>query len=667
MTRLLLSGGFLNVRPGGTADTVHLSSGGTVIRDGFAFSIVVAEASSGQTLSGFELTSGNMVVVHSGGTAIGTTIDGFAEELVQSGGNSISGTIEFEGLETMVSGGYDTGTTISYGGRQQVSGVAVSAVVLSGGNQQVWSAGSAFGTILSNGGSQSVELDGYAGGTIVNSGALLENFADQDFRFRKGRGCLRHAGSQWWPVRERRVRRDTTVSQGGLLVMVGIAEQGGTLTLLSGANYEIAFGSVDGPGGFSIAVPYEQFISDGQTSTGIIDAGELVVSDGGTANQTLLIDGGLLIVSAGGRTVGTHAYGSALDAPVDFSFAMGGTEYLSGGVATGTMVANYGRQVVSFGGIASNTVVSSAGTQVVLFDGLAISTIIAQSGVEVVANGGTTSDTTILNGGTLEMISGGMLSGDVTFHSGGIFAIASGYTVSNYRVSSGLTLELIQGGVQSGTTTIDFGGTLAVGLDYILGDFTVSDGQTLAGSSGGTISNVTVSAGGIVRLFGGATLEGTETYEAGAELRIDSGFTYFVSSGVSRRRHVHRLFGHRFGNEQRRHHRDYHRLRGQGGRSRHDDRNSRSRRRPGIRERIGDLDHRSRRRLGVDCRRRHDGQHRLVGCRSVHFERHGPAARRSMAARWLDNSSITPTPSRRRCSAVAWSSSTTGGTRSAPW
>ena len=104
------------------------------------------------------------------------------------------------------------------------------------------------------------------------------------------------------------------------------------------------------------------------TASGAIVSGSQNISAGGTTISSLVY--GELHVSASGTAIGT-------------SVGLGGSEYLSGGTDSGTVVWVSGRQLVSSGGIASDTTIQSGGVQKVFAGGLAVEPVQAAPGVGI--------------------------------------------------------------------------------------------------------------------------------------------------------------------------------------------------------------------------------------------------------------------------------------------
>lgn len=184
------SGGMLEVSFGATATNVIMKDGGRIGLDVFGsgaetlvsgtyvdsgsrtFSLVSGVA------SGFDLTSGSWMEVHSGGQASKTKVENGGELVISSGGRALS-IVQSNGaaIRTSVYGG-DKVTLVS-GSRADgksfklSSGNASSFLLENGGMLRVFSNGAASDTIVREDGSLIVEFGGEAGRTSVSSGGIF--------------------------------------------------------------------------------------------------------------------------------------------------------------------------------------------------------------------------------------------------------------------------------------------------------------------------------------------------------------------------------------------------------------------------------------------------------------------------------------------------------------
>ena len=139
----------------------------------------------------------------------------------------------------------------------------------------------------------------------------------------------------------------------------------------------------------------------------------------------------------------------------------GGTQILSGGTGSGTLVSSGGVEFVSSGGIASATAVLSGGYEYVFTSGTDDDSIIL--GAQFVSSGGLADATTIGNGGSAFVSSGGVASA-TTVDPGGYETVSLGGMVSGGATLDGGTLDVQSGGI-GGSSTITFAGSGTLELD----------------------------------------------------------------------------------------------------------------------------------------------------------------------------------------------------------
>jgi autotransporter passenger strand-loop-strand repeat protein len=176
------SGGYQVVSSGG------LATGGTVTSSGFE--IIV----SGGLASGVTVQSGGIQIVFPGGHASGTNAepgsvivssgvvleptgdDGFIGEPIAAWSATVTGDVVGSGLrEVILPGGLAVSSLILSGGEELVSsgGTADFATVSNGGTAYVQPSGLAFGAVLASGGFENVSSGGTAISTVVNNGGFL--------------------------------------------------------------------------------------------------------------------------------------------------------------------------------------------------------------------------------------------------------------------------------------------------------------------------------------------------------------------------------------------------------------------------------------------------------------------------------------------------------------
>ena len=169
----VISGLTQDVLVGGAANAMAIDSGGTQI------------IFSGGTASGTIVSSGGTQDVNVGGTAVGTTVStggtqydaGVSSDTTLDGGTEVvfgsdtSATVNSGGTQAVVAGGTTLGTTVSSGGIQYDAGIA-SGTTLDGGTEVVF--GSDTSAIVNSGGIQEIAGGGTASGVTIHSGGTVE-------------------------------------------------------------------------------------------------------------------------------------------------------------------------------------------------------------------------------------------------------------------------------------------------------------------------------------------------------------------------------------------------------------------------------------------------------------------------------------------------------------
>ena len=266
--------------------------------------------SSGVTSSGLTVSSGNELLVLSGGIAETMTVLSGGTMILSSG--AIGSSLAISAGGKLDGAGEWAGEGYSYG---QVSGVTVgdsaethagylevafggsaSGVTVAYGWLQVDPGATATGTVLS--GISAVEyVEGVASGTVVDSGGV-----DNVLSAAEAVSAVIHSGGREF------------VSSGGS-TSVSVVQSGGSLTLSAGAVGSLL--TISAGGKLVGAGELVNYISEdaGQVSgvmlgqTAETDAGYLEVQSGGSASG-VSIDYGYLELDAGGTTTGTVVSGS---------------------------------------------------------------------------------------------------------------------------------------------------------------------------------------------------------------------------------------------------------------------------------------------------------------------------------------------------------------------
>jgi autotransporter passenger strand-loop-strand repeat protein len=173
-TRTTISGGQQGIAAGGVASITTIKNNGLQNDEGIAITTVASsggfqDVRSGGTAIGTTIHAGGGQIVEAASKAIGTTISG-GSQLVTSTGTATGTTIR-TGSETVDAGGTDLGAKI-FGGKQDVFGCASGATVFAA-LQLVESGATASATIVSNGGTLELRGGAIAGGLTVKAGGTL--------------------------------------------------------------------------------------------------------------------------------------------------------------------------------------------------------------------------------------------------------------------------------------------------------------------------------------------------------------------------------------------------------------------------------------------------------------------------------------------------------------
>lgn len=554
LSTTVLSGGIMQVGPGGSASGDIISSGGYV------------EVQSGGIISDETVKNGGIIILDNGGTVTGTNTSGvlagvvvrdgqgaLVSAIVQSGNNTLqsldltslssSGAAHsilvasgetVENLSAGSAGSYSYQTTLSIGG--VVSGLNATGVittVLSGGvlegavsglnaSGYVWVGD----TVINSGGTvdnvqlgSGVEMDNESGavnGLVVASGATLQTRAStlSNVTVESG-GVLdiygTSGGSTGQNVGTLNVGADLNLFYSG-----SATQQGDTVLITSSGMVAERFaielspdaqpdetGILLGSSG-TCSVTEGYVVSAGQTSTGLIvpRSHELMVEAGGTSVDATLV-GSSSQASGGSSPAQENVWGSSLRTSATSAQQV----VHSGGVSTDASVVSNGGQTILSGGTASGTVISDFSSQSVSSGGSAVSTTLSAYAQQTVEVGGSVTGTTLTNGGD-QLLDGG--------------------SALNTTVGSGGLETLFGQSVASGTV-IQSGGRGVVEAQALLEDFTVESGGQLNvyGSalhgevkSGATLNIFSVSATGT----GVVQATGT-TVDLGAHLLFGNGLS----------------------------------------------------------------------------------------------------------------------------------------------
>ncbi|MEA4863068.1 MAG: AIDA repeat-containing protein, partial [Victivallaceae bacterium] len=447
---MITSGGYQFVFTGGKAYSVMICSQGTQVVSSGAFAATVLVYGSQVVSAGAVVSSGIISGASAQQNILGGSAYGFD---VSSGGRQnltaglASGTRIYKGGRLVVSGGSAVSATVSSGG-----GLEFSGGVVTGLKQEV---GGTLKIYLSSGGGGSINGTN-ASGTFSFDGTKASNFIIYSSGvLYLGRG---------------RTAYNTVVSAGGSHYINGGTGSSGRI-YADGLEYVgggVAFGTVISSGG-------EQLLYGGAASGSIICAGgSQFVAETGIAYDT--------IVSAGGELwVGDPNYKNDDVIPIylDCGSAFR-TVLMSGGklyVASG-QECRVDSLVQSEGGILNimvgdeTTVIRGTNESGAFFvsGGVASNTIIYSGGVQGFWDSGTANKTVVSSGGKLAANGVLVYLSGLTVHSGGIA------DVTNSRIS---------GVISFGATMTNFHAVVngSATINLLVNERSTSDAAILSGSS----------------------------------------------------------------------------------------------------------------------------------------------------------------------------------------
>lgn len=462
-----------------------------------------AVISSGQTSTGYIVTSGFTLDVSSGGTATAPVVlnGGTANILgtesgavISSGGNII-----------ISSGGVENGATILAGGTETLIGPDSATGDKVYGLQQITSANGATGTTLNN-------------ETIFSGGEV-------DIFFKTN------------------TLENSTILSGGLFAINGNAT-GTNLTLAGGTiEFESPKANLTGTLDFNSGT---LLISGAVISAGFGDLATIENFGAGDVIELAGFGAGSLTTStAGGNTIETVTSGAVSES---FTFASnssfslltltgGGVELLantsvvssgnstggtfssgneqlvlSGATATDTTIINGGTQVIANGGTVTGALIEQDSTQIISSGGVAIDTTVGDPSVQIVSAGATASNTTLTSGGEQDVY-GSVTS--TTVDNGGTEILYTGGTAANSLINSGGTL-LLSGGTATDTTIAAGGTVIAETLTFETGmTGTITGGELVVSDAGTTVFTLQVDGD-----YSADTVHVTEAADGSTELTL---------------------------------------------------------------------------------------------------------------------------------------------------
>jgi autotransporter passenger strand-loop-strand repeat protein len=302
------------------------------------------------------VTSGGMLTVEDGGTAIAPQALAAGLVFVSSGGTTSNGVVSAGGLFGVLSGGVASGTDVLSSGTFGTigGGLLVNTTIETGGLVGLLE-GEADGTVIKSDGGLAV-LGGVASGTLVEAGGVLgiENFDSITI----GVGTVTSVGSA----------ADTTLEGGGYFaplpgtVSTGLIDGGGVIVnsgvfvavpYVSATFYPTSAVNPD-LGAFSLTYVG----AGGLLSGGTLETPINLIGPGGNAfalpSVARVLPGG----SAVGVTVDSHTI--LIDGGTASGIALDGTEYVTdGAVDSGAIIGPDGILEVMSGGHASGDLVTS--------------------------------------------------------------------------------------------------------------------------------------------------------------------------------------------------------------------------------------------------------------------------------------------------------------------
>jgi autotransporter passenger strand-loop-strand repeat protein len=331
-----------------SGQTYNVSSGQTDTGDTVEYGGTL-NVLSGGTIS--KTTDKGTVYVSSGGTEIGTVVNGYAQEYVLDGGSALGTVVDSGGNEIVSAGGTAIGTVVNSGGDQYDNGVALNTIV----NGAQFLSGIASGTVVN--GTQFLYDYATASGTVVNGNQYVDDFATASGTAVNGTQYVDDYGIA-----------DGTVVNGAQYLYDYATASG---TTVNGNQYVYDFATASGTvvnrGGI-------QRVDGIATSTTVESGGTEIVNAGGTAIATTLLSGGTLLASGGTADVAAAIKGGSIlicNGTVDIQQASAdNVTFRSGGIGGVELdIANaYTGEVSGFGSDSSQfidfTHVNSAGATV---------------------------------------------------------------------------------------------------------------------------------------------------------------------------------------------------------------------------------------------------------------------------------------------------------------
>lgn len=518
-------GGDLVVNGGGKANTTTVNEGGkitatennaqvdglTIAKDGtyeFSTDATVTNATldgaalgtiSGKQAQNVIVNEGSTLTVNTDGTASGTQVQGGTLN-VTGGGSAANTTINNGGNMTVDNQG--TADVITVNGKGSITAGengTVDHATLTGTDADnkatitVDNLGKANNTTLNSNSSMIVNSGGTATGTIVNSNAdmIVDGNAE-----------------------------NTTVNNGGTITATQTGAKVDNVTIGNGGSFNfstnatVTNATLDGASLGSIENNVAQDVK-------VNNGSNLIVSNGGTANGTVVQNGGMI------TTTGS-------DAKIDGLTLENGAKFDLTTDATVTgMVNGSGSNMGSIENKIAENILVGDGSTLTAKNGGTIQNAGAVGGTIVVEGGGLATQTTVGDGGTISATENGATVDNVTISETGNFDFSTdatvvnttygsqtitieNKTVSDVDIKSGSQLAVNDAGTSNNITVS--GGTLVVNANGMADNTSVTAGEMKI--SGGAATNTAVSGSGVINATGGGRLTVT-TIATGGTVNLE--------------------------------------------------------------------------------------------------------------------------------------------------
>lgn len=314
------------------------------------------EADKGAPISGIDLFENDTLLVHRGGVAYGTTISGGSAAVF----GSASGVFVSGGIVEVSSGGKTSNLTIGQNGVAYIYPHAFTSAntMLPTGGTMLLSGGTAYNNMVCSNNKMYVSSAGLASKTNVSGGIM-------------------------------------NISAFGKAVNTDIMANGIVHVYYSGIAKDTRIGSTYAGDG-------EMYVSNGGTAINtVVTYGRMFVDLGGFASKTTVFGGSMLVSNGGSATKTTVSGGSIIVSQHGMAnsttvASLGSMFVHAGGTATKTTV-NGGYMLVRSGGTANTITVKREDAMVVVSSGASVSNVVASTGTMIILSGATVTGITNKN------------------------------------------------------------------------------------------------------------------------------------------------------------------------------------------------------------------------------------------------------------------------------